>query len=482
MPTWIKQFRLSLRLILVAFLLWLFYLALVPSGRITYNYAFTKPSDFIGVLAPADRVEKPNSGTQKIIGNPVYFSLRTARPFDRAKVTITYQNPHALSNIEAGVLVDKALWRYDTKPLANHLIDQAIASGAWGLLEDGSTLLLQKSENYNSIQEFLAKLPAKNQVALYNYDLASNYRLTNYQATSTPLVWSQPLKGNYQFYTYLKQEALALDFSFTDLNENKDPDPVEVSLYDELGNLVATKSLADDALATGSSKTRSLNFQQAALAEGVYKVEVKANSDIITERISGNLSRLAFINRLWLAASSKPINLYARGAALSFQTINPASRSLIYMNQEVIDLGQTYRQFSSTGDCGELCQLKLPVGDVIIAGDAVFSLRADQLLEPRFTKLASRSTIPAGVKYILASYTKPKANTGWQEATVDLDLSQAYREQGKYSLLLSIPSLSAEDEVKDSLLIKNIQVELVGKDWRALLRRCSGQVAKLLGK
>ena len=151
MPTWIKQFRLSLRLILVAFLLWLFYLALVPSGHITYNYAFTKASDFIGVLAPADRVEKPSSGTQKIIGNPVYFSLRTARPFDRAKITITYQNPHALSNIEAGVLVDKALWRYDTKPLANHLIDQAIASGAWGLLEDGSTLLLQKSENYNSI-------------------------------------------------------------------------------------------------------------------------------------------------------------------------------------------------------------------------------------------------------------------------------------------------------------------------------------------
>lgn len=471
MPTWIKTYRLILWLVLAIFVLYLGYLAIIPSGQVTYNYDFTKPSQFIGPLTPGDRVRVPNDGRQEIIGNPVYFSLFTSRPFDRAKLTIHYQNPHRLANLEAGVLVDKKLWRYDLSPLANKLIDQAIASGAWGLVDSGSTILLKRSEQYNTVADFLAKLPPKSEVALYNYNLNPDFRLKDYQATSTVFTWPYPLKGDYQFYTYLDNQALKIDFNFTDLNDNADPDPVELLVYNQANQLIASQSLADDGVSSGQTVNRSLQLNTGKLPVGPYKVEVKANSDIITESFSGSLSKLAFINRLWLAPRDQGLELVASGAQLTLQTINPASLGAVYLNQELIDFNQSYRQLSSATECGLECRIKLPKGDIIVSLDGVFALKPEQLIDPRWLNLASRSSIPANVKYILADYAPPKTVGNQQVATLDLDLNSAYREQGKYSFLLSAPSLSAEDEISDSLIISNITIELSGANWLSLLTK-----------
>lgn len=470
MSNWLKTYRLILWLILAIFVLYLVYLALVPSGQVVYRYDFSKPSQFIGPLTPGDRVREPAGAEQEIIGNPIYFSLSTPRPFDRATLSIKYRNPHALNNLEAGVLVDKKLWRYQLAPLANKLIDQAIASGAWGLVESGSTILLQRSENYNSVAEFLAKLPAKNEVALYNYNLSPKYQLANYQVTSTLWSWPYPLKADYQFYTYLNNEKLAVDFSFTDLNDNSDPDPIELLVYDQANQLVATESLADDGVSARITHGRSLNLNHK-LPNGLYKVEVKANSDIITDTFSTSLSKISFINRLWLAPRNQALELSASGAQLTLQTINPASLGAVYLNQELIDLNQSYRQLSSVSDCGSACRIKLAKGDIIISMDGVFALDAKQLIDPRWLNLGARKAIPASVKYILANYSPPETEGSEQVATIDLDLTQAYREKGKYSFLISAPSLSAEDAVDDSLIISDISLELSGADWRSLLSK-----------
>lgn len=465
MPNWIKTYRLILWLILAGFVIYLTYLALVPSGLITYHYDLSQPDQFIGRLTPGDRVLEPASGEQAIIGNPVYFTLATPRPFDRAKVTISYRNPDQLNNLEAGVLVDKKLWRYQLAPLANRLLDQAIASGAWGLLQNGSTILLQRAENYNTIADFLANPPAKSEMALYNYQLAPRY--TAPQATSTLAAWPYALKGDYQFYGYLSSEQLQVDFNFTDLNENNDSDTVEVLIYDQSNQLVARQELADDGISARPTANRHLAIRQN-LAKGLYKLEVKANSDIITNNFQSKLQAVSFINRLWLAPNPKPLNLWASGGRVTFQTINPASLGPVHINQELLDFNQSYRQLSSVNDCGSVCRVQLPAGDIIISLDGVLAANQAQLLDPRWLNLANRQSVPASVKYILANYAPPRGLGEEQVATVDLDLTQAYRERGQYSLLISAPSLSAEDAINDSLIITDIQVELSGATWRDL--------------
>ena len=152
----LNKIRTTLWSILALTVLWLFYMAIVPSGKITYIQDFNQDNYFIQKLTPAERIEDKRNGAQKIIGDPVYFSLRTPRRFDSAKVTIKYKNNSDLPIIETGVLVDKVLWRYDTKLVENKIIDRLAM--VWNAIENNGTILLQKQKKYNSIEEFLNNL------------------------------------------------------------------------------------------------------------------------------------------------------------------------------------------------------------------------------------------------------------------------------------------------------------------------------------
>jgi hypothetical protein len=180
---------------------------------------------------------------------------------------------------------------------------------------------------------------------------------------------------------------------------------------------------------------------------------------------------LAFINRLWLAPASSAINLTASGSAYSFQTINPASRQEIKFGAEAVLLNQTYRQIFSRGRCGAQCSIQLARADVIVAGEGVLGLTADNLIDPRFQNLNSVNNSLGSIKYILARYTRPKVlANGWLQLSAEFDLTGAYREDNKYSLILSAPSLSAEDELADYVEIDNIQVELSGLNWWEIIK------------
>jgi len=452
-------------------LIFIAYQAIVPSGRATYLYNFDQANDFIGPLTPKDRVETPSQASQKIIGNPVYFSLRSPRPFETARLTIKYRNSSQLPLIEAGVLLDGQAWRYDMRPIENRSLDQLIDSGDWGLQSDNDLILLQRDETYASISDFLKQLPARDSLALYNYNLPSELKLSDYRASSTTFIWPYQLKGDYQFYTYIKDEVLRFDFNFQDFNYNKDPDPISVTLYDWHDRVQQTIKLSDDGTVGPGNPTapRPLRLEAKDLPAGVYKVEVKANSDIITTQIITKQQKLSFINRLWLAPRPADITLTSRGGAMTFQTINPASRQTVSLNGEAVDLSVTYKQVSSQTSCQSDCLVKLATGDVIVSLDGVMALEATQLIEPRWPSLTAIDSSSASWKYVLAKYRRPTTSDTWSQAQVDLNLIGAYREADKYSFMLSIPGLSAEDETADYIEIKEIRLELAGKTlWQAL--------------
>ncbi|MEK7202941.1 MAG: hypothetical protein AAB653_01360 [Patescibacteria group bacterium] len=473
----IQKLRVLLWLILIGIVCFLLYQAIAPDGKAIYTYNFSQPNKvnyFIGELKPKDRLKIINN-IQSVIGEPVYFFLRTLRKFDKAKITLQYQNPDDLPLIEMGLLKGKIIWRYDLKPITNKTLNQLIM--AWSTVYGANgELLLEREKKYQTFEGFLKNPPPINEIATYNYNFKNNYLLPDYQPTDKENKINQPLRGSYQFYTYIKNEKLDLEFSFFDINKNKDNDPIELNLYYQ-DKLIDSKRLDDkDAPVDDNKKIDrgKLRLNSNDLTEGVYKVELLVNDDIITNQIISKQSKLSFINRLWIAEGAKNIELKTDGNIVSAQTINPDSLQTIKVGDNNLILDKTYQQFKifnkKNFNAGAL--IKLDKGDVILSGNGVFSFDQNSFIEPNIKKADNSLDINANkINYVLAKYQAPKENNGWQIAEMEFDIADAYREKNvfqlgdtnKMSFLISIPDLKMDDNIDDKIIFGKITIGLSGK-------------------
>jgi len=527
---WQIKLRIFLWVVLAGVVGWLLYMAVVPSGRISYVYDFSEPNYFIGKLTPKERIKGAEplrfaaanrsgsapSASAVIIGDPVYFSLRTPRRFDKATLTLKYRRPKetkspigdlvsvvsavethsnaSLPVIEAGILVDKTIWRYDLKPIDNKIIDQL--SLAWDVTEEDGVMLLQREKKYDSIDGFLNNLPPRNEIALYNYDLKTNFVLKDYAPAKTSSEMNYPLRGSWQFYTYVKNEDLDFVFEFSDLNKNKDSDDINLYLYYN-NQVIDSRRLDDNGESENSGELigrGKLKFKLANLPEGAYKIELRANDDIITKNIITKQKKLAFMNKLWLAdGGNSGIVLYTDSREIRAQTINPGSLQTIKAGDGELVMDETYKQFKmnvslrdnkdNTGVAAgaklSFNEITLEKDDVILAGDGVFSFGEDSLINPKIKKVDANLNVDAdGINYVLANYRIPRnggepalsRSNGWKVARAEFDLTKAYSEDNKYGFLISIPGLSADDEVDDYVEIKEIKIDLNGRALLEALR------------
>ncbi|MDP2736263.1 MAG: hypothetical protein Q8O59_00555 [bacterium] len=458
--------RIFLWLILAIIIGWFGYMKIVPSGKISYDYDFNRPNYFIGKLAPAERV-KINETEAEIKGDPIYFSLKTPRRFEQAKVTVKFKNTTDFPIMEIGLLNNKDAWSYDLKPLQNKIIDQL--SLAWSVTagENGAKLI-EREKKHDTIEQFLASSPGVDEIALYNYNFKNNFLLDSYESSQKDNPIDYKFRGSYQFYTYIKQEELEYVFAFVDLNINSDNDPVEIKVYSKDGEIYSAY-VAD---VKTDDNNRQAVIKIADLSEGVYRFSVIANDDIITKNIISRQSKFAIINKVWLAESNKEnLTLFTNSRLVSAQTVNPASLGKIRVGDAILDLKETYRQLS-VKTLNRPVKIELPYDDIIISGDGVFSFTEDGLFEPRFKNVDENLNInEEKINYVLTNYQTPDSFGDWQTATAEFDLTKAYQENGKYQFLISIPSLKAEVSAKGEIIVKEIKVDLKGTSLRQKFKK-----------
>ena len=218
----------------------LFYLKVVPFGRISYQRAWPSGlrsgQGFIFNPTPAERIETKSGQPLSIIGDPVYFSLSTPRTFNQAEIIVTYRTSLSadLPIIEAGVLVDKLVWRYDLKPLENRILDEL----DWSRISGKGLTLWQKVSTYSDIDQFLADLAKGNLaacpegatkcLAVYNVNPEFFSPASLMSEPLAPADISQPLRGAHQFYIELAQQPLSIDLDLVDLNQDKAADPISL--------------------------------------------------------------------------------------------------------------------------------------------------------------------------------------------------------------------------------------------------------------
>lgn len=466
----LKNFRAFLWSALILAVLWFFYMAVVPSGKIVYIHNFSDNNYFIQKLTPTERIELEKNGKLKIIGDPVYFALRTSRKFNSADLQIKYKNNSESPIIEAGVLMDKSIWHYQTQPLENKIIDELIAK--WSVTEEGNTILLQKEKKYENINQFLNDLPERDEMALYNYDLEEKFLLPGYVPVPIERKLDYSLRGNYQIYTYIKNEDLDYTFVFEDINQNKDPDAIDINIY-YANELIDSRHLDDDGAEAGKNRageTRETKLGYSSLPEGIYKIEIKANNDIITKEIKTKQSRLAFINKIWLADGNKKITIYTDSSQIDAQTANPASLQTIQLGDHKLDIDETYKMFNLGLGASTSTEIKMQKNDIILSGNGMFSFEKSELINPEFDKIDYKTGAEgSNIKYILANYTQPVIENEWKVAKAKLDLNNAYREFYKYNILLAVPGLRADGTEKGNIEISEIKIELEGTSlWKKI--------------
>ena len=459
--------------------LFLIYQAVAPAGKIIYSVTPCDNSFFIQKLKPKERVgeiERANC-TQPILGEPVYFNVNTQRTFNEARVTFVYRDSGQNNIIEVGLQADERK-NYALKPLENKIINRL----NWSTLEQDGVILLQREPKFKNINEFLNNLPARNEILAYHYDLPQIKYIEGYQ-TSTGLLLRQladrndppPLRGAYQFYTYIKSEPLNFKFNFSDLNINKDKDDVKIIVYYR-NEPIAEKYLADER--SGEEQRQrmaagAVNLNLNDLPEGFYKIAVIADDDIITDDINTAQTVVSFINRVWLGGQNdknKTI-IYADAPEVTASTLNAASLQTILVNKQKLPLAETYRQFSlPTRQNKTIVQLE--ISDVIISGAGVFSFSANALANPDYKKMIKISDVDAEkVNYLITTYSpcgESDASTcrpqgEWKTKTISFDLTKAFRYQNNYSFIISVPGLIAGDEADDYVEIKSINIKLTGK-------------------
>ncbi len=469
--------RIFLYSLLIFFVFLFLYLAIVPSGEISYSWRFGEKSKFIGKLSPKDRLKNG-----KIIGNPVYFSLYTPRSFDKARLEISYERVGDTAQypiVEAGVLVDSKLWRYDLKTIENKILDDL--SLRWKRLRKNDLLLLQKpnlstsTKIYSSVDEFLNNPPSRNKIALYNYDFKKEFLLADYATSTQRTKIFQALRGAYQFYTYIKNEDLDFNFSFLDLNQNKDKDDFDLLLFYN-NDLIDSRQIDDDGISTDNGEKNvlpALHFSVSGLPEGLYKLELRANDDIITKSIDSAQNKISFINSLRLFETGQEnLKLYTNANVLNVKTINPKSKQKIKFADSVIDLSETYRQFSGKSRAtSTLKEINLERDGVILGANGLFTFATSSFINPKFTKVdADFYDKISQIDYILAKYKSPKQEGGRKTAYLDFDISKAYRENNKYNFIISIPGLRVEDNKNGSFKIDKIKIILSGDKFWAIMK------------
>lgn len=474
------KLRLIFGLVLLVLITIFLYFKVVPGGHITYHRAWPRGlasgQGFIYDFKPGERLDISDPEILKMIGDPLYFSLFTPRPFDRAQVTVTYRDGLASTTpiLEIGALKNKLTGSYELRPLENKILDDRREE--WTVLEAavGQTLVLQAEENYRSVADFFSDLDRGELrgcdnglsacLAVYNYPFRSVYSLPDGEEISA-LEINQPLRGAHQFYVYLRPGDWQFDLTFVDLNLDQAADPITVSVSRETVPVVS-RELSDKNLEpiSGRSEDRSLSLPVIAESAGVYKVEIKVSDDIVILSLRSPSDRLVFINKIWPVSGSGGLRLYTDSSYLQVKTFNPASLGKIIFGDRTFAVDQTYKQFNflSSGE------IRLEKDDLILETNGVLAFNQEALFNPS-VKGIDRFFVPnPDLKYILASYKPPFSSGEWKEATAELTLIDAHREDGRYTLLLSVPGLGAETP-GSFLEIGQISVELTGRTlWQKI--------------
>lgn len=458
-------------LIPIGIFFWLLNNVLVPSGYFVVEKGVGQISPYIDRLLPDARVEPPYQETdktwgQKIVGDPVFFFVHPPRGFEEVTAEIRFRNS-GVPIVEFGLLAEALTGAYTLEPLQNLTIDNC----NWFRLENDGVIFLQRNKEFSTVDDFLSAQLPRSTIATYHYNLASPYRLIDYQPTTKEQKIDVSLRGSQEFYTYIKNESLRFVVGFMDMNRQVGEEVVSLVVINEAGQPVAEVRAQDDGDTAADDKSsgwRELTLATDNLPEGVYKVQLKGNEDIFFRSLITPQQKITFLNQVWLADEvgyrdgDRSLTLWTEGKNLKFVTRHATGRQTIKIGSGSLEVAEPYQEYKyQVNQAGLLSLVVAKTEDLLIRTNGYFSFSPEQYFNPNPIRLTAETSLEsAGINYIIAKYTPPRWEDGWWVAKADFDVRNAAFDNKTWKFVFSVPTVEEEGQ---EFIVSSIKMEFLSQ-------------------
>lgn len=158
----LKIIKIVIWLLPIILFLWIFNKHFVLNGKLEIRYQVNKENKLIRNFAskePDKLIGTKNNLTEKdkkdyfqlITTSPIYFDVKVPRPFQKATVTLKYQNPNNQPDIKLGIKQANGGF-YQTDMAFSHPVLESLPE-YWDKIQEGDLILWQKNKQYLEAEE-----------------------------------------------------------------------------------------------------------------------------------------------------------------------------------------------------------------------------------------------------------------------------------------------------------------------------------------
>ncbi|MBI2415378.1 MAG: hypothetical protein HYV33_01810 [Candidatus Kerfeldbacteria bacterium] len=472
MQQWWRLALAASGLLVIAYIGWRYY---GMNGEFRAAYYFDTTANVISQFTPRgralDREQNAENGEyyQRLIGEPVYFSINLPSAYPQADVTLEYQNPHQ-PVVQLGLRLsdDDTVWAFDFKPLENKFIDNS----TWERLEDDQYIVLQRTPTYTSVTDFLTHPPVNAGVGTFLTTIEFPFVDLDYHAQPGSTVIDQPLRGAHTMMVYVQDEPLQVGWTYRDINFAAGPDPLTVAVR-HLGEdiwLNTYQEDGDEGITGTASPVRSDELTLTDLPEGVYEVSFSGSDDIFFTEIVTSQHRVVFKNKLHLAGAAEyttvlpdivttPATVYTRSNYVTMNAKHPGGLGEVQFYDGPLVVAKANSLYLWRNPiAGFETTVAVPHNDMELTNDSFFSFSKDTWFDPQFGfQPLNQYTRLEQLNYIItARYAQPERIRSWTTATASFDVTQAHRADATtLDFIISAPGL---DTMPEGIKVRSITV------------------------
>lgn len=511
-----KIVKIVLWFIPVLFLFWLLNKNFVPGGTLTAECNADKCSKLVAAFAtkePEKIIGETKEGDRYrlIAHDPIYFTVKTPRPFAKAKISAEFANPDGQPIFNFGALAANGAYVFKNIFSYNNLIEQLEKD--WEVIKENDSYLFtrpeekddeseisglaeakpmvnmnqesgDKKENakkiekkpikkYSSIDEFANNLPPLDEMRAHNYDLSDRIKLRDYKPSDKRLEINNTLRGPHEIITYVENEPLDFKFTFQDINRHKGADNFSI-IVSRGGKKVLEKKVSDDGISKASGAVKDPKEVEIYLekpAFGVYAISIQAkDDDIFIKNISTRQSLVMFSNHLYFAdddeykvlegVTSKASNVLFSGQTLSARTSHKSALQTITIDKKPLILKEANKEYEFKRNKTQIgiLPVAIPKSDVYLLSDGFFVFDSRQFFNPDLGAVLNLGAdVPENINYVIAQYPKlTDLDNGWLKAEAEFSGKELFRDdKGQYNFILQIPNL----DNKKFLKLRRMKVE-----------------------
>ncbi len=419
-------------------------------------------------LTPKERVSNSiqsldSTENYRNITSPlVYFDIPIESGAETVSIDIRFRNNFPQNSKLVVGAKDQEEWHYLSKTVYSPTIEYLINNYKYE--QKGSTYLFKINKD---IKEYTISEIKEGRVQAViatdqNIDIPQ-FTIPDYTPGSFEI--DTPLRGTHNFYVYIKG-PFETTVEKRDLNWYENPDVLYLNLYSLNGSVIANTTIKDDGIDEKKQNKTDFKTQKTALSvnnlkEGVYRLELKNNEDMIITKLSLNQNKVLVKDKVFPASSSIYFTDLEDSVKLYFLSsdrtnVNFLTYHLVSANQTAKVDDQRVRIEKEKEDyeislepsiTGEMHQVSTEKGNVIISRNGFFSFSETSW----FSLINSRRIdfkedikyLEKNADYVLVDYAPIEYDhNNWKIAHVSFNISELYVKDDKLNILINTPHLN----------------------------------------